>query len=64
MNLKTIGLVATGANQALKYLREQSDKRERDIYQSLLDNLKDGKLDWTYASTGDQAGNTMMTGAK
>ena len=45
MNLKTIGLVATGANQALKYLRQQSDKRERDIYQSLLDNLKDGKLD-------------------
>ena len=45
MNLKTIGLVATGANQALKYLREQSDKRERDIYQSLLDNLKDGDLD-------------------
>ena len=45
MNLKTIGLVATGANQALKYLRQQSDKRERDIYQSLLDNLKDGDLD-------------------
>lgn len=45
MNLKTIGLVATGANQAWKYLRDQNDKRERDIYQSLLDNLKDGKLD-------------------
>ncbi|MGV0433824.1 hypothetical protein ACUY3H_02500 [Corynebacterium ureicelerivorans] len=45
MNLKTIGLVATGANQARKYLRAQSDKRERDIYQSLLDNLKDGDLD-------------------
>ena len=28
-----------------------------------LTDLKDGKLDWTYASTGDQAGNTMMTGA-
>lgn len=45
MNLKTIGLIATGANQAWKYLRDQNDKRERDIYQSLLDNLKDGKLD-------------------
>lgn len=45
MNLKTVGLVATGANQALKYLRQQGDKRERDIYQSLLDNLKDGDLD-------------------
>lgn len=45
MNLKTIGLVATGANQALKYLRQQSDKRERDVYQSLLDNLKDGDVD-------------------
>jgi hypothetical protein len=28
-----------------------------------LTDLRDGKLDWTYASTGDQAGNTMMTGA-
>ena len=28
-----------------------------------LTDLTDGKLDWTYASTGDQAGNTMMTGA-
>ena len=28
-----------------------------------LTDLKDGKLDWTYASTGNQAGNTMMTGA-
>ena len=28
-----------------------------------LTDLKDGKLDWTYASTGDQSGNTMMTGA-
>ena len=28
-----------------------------------LTDLQDGKLDWTYASTGDQAGNTMMTGA-
>lgn len=28
-----------------------------------LTDLKDGKLDWTYASTGETAGNTMMTGA-
>ena len=28
-----------------------------------LTDLKDGKLDWSYASTGDTAGNTMMTGA-
>ena len=45
MNLKNIGFAAAFANQAWKYLRDQSDKRERDIYQSLLDNLKDGKLD-------------------
>ncbi len=45
MNLKTIGLAATAANQGLKYLRDQNGKRERDIYQSLLDNLKDGDLD-------------------
>ena len=45
MNLKNIGFAAAFANQAWKYLRDQNDKRERDIYQSLLDNLKDGKLD-------------------
>ena len=45
MNLKNIGFAAAIANQAWKYLRDQNDKRERDIYQSLLDNLKDGKLD-------------------
>lgn len=45
MNLKTIGLAATAANQGFKYLRDQNGKRERDIYQSLLDNLKDGDLD-------------------
>lgn len=28
-----------------------------------LTDLKDGKMDWTYASTGDESGNTMMTGA-
>ena len=28
-----------------------------------LTDLADGKMDWTYASTGDAAGNTMMTGA-
>ncbi len=28
-----------------------------------LTDLQDGKLDWTYASTGETAGNTMMTGA-
>src|SRR3990167_5214514 len=28
-----------------------------------LTDLKDGKLDWTYAATGETAGNTMMTGA-
>ena len=44
MNLKNIGLVAAGANQALKYLREQNDKRERNIYDSLLENLKEGNL--------------------
>ena len=45
MNLKNIGFAAAFVNQAWKYLRDQNDKRERDIYQSLLDNLKDGKLD-------------------
>lgn len=45
MNLKNFGLVAAGANQALKYLREQNDKRERNIYDSLLENLKEGNLD-------------------
>ena len=45
MNLKNIGFAAAFANQAWKYLRDQNDKRERDIYQSLLDNLKEGKLD-------------------
>ena len=40
MNLKNIGFAAAIANQAWKYLRDQNDKRERDIYQSLLDNLK------------------------
>ena len=45
VNLKNIGFAAAIANQAWKYLRDQNDKRERDIYQSLLDNLKDGKLD-------------------
>ena len=45
MNLKNIGFAAAFANQAWKYLRDQNDKRERDIYQSLLDNLKDGDLD-------------------
>ncbi|WP_288758482.1 glucan 1,4-alpha-glucosidase [uncultured Brevundimonas sp.] len=28
-----------------------------------LTDLRDGKLDWTYASTGDATGNTLMTGA-
>lgn len=28
-----------------------------------LTDLKDGRMDWTYASTGETAGNTMMTGA-
>lgn len=28
-----------------------------------LTDLQDGKLDWTYASTGETAGNTLMTGA-
>lgn len=28
-----------------------------------LADLQDGKLDWTYASTGETAGNTLMTGA-
>lgn len=45
MNLKTIGLAYTIANQAVKYFRDQNDKRERDIYDSLLENLKDGDLD-------------------
>lgn len=45
MNLKNIGLIIAGANQVRGYLRNQNDKRERDIYQSLLDNLKDGDLD-------------------
>ena len=45
MNLKNIGFAVAVVNQAWKYLRDQNDKRERDIYQSLLDNLKDGKLD-------------------
>lgn len=45
MNVKNTGLAVAVVNQAWKYLRDQNDKRERDIYQSLLDNLKDGKLD-------------------
>ena len=45
LNLKQIGLAATAASQAAKYLKSQGDKRERDIYQSLLDNLKGGDLD-------------------
>ena len=45
MNVKNIGLAVAIVNQAVKYLRDQNGKRERDIYQSLLDNLQDGKLD-------------------
>ena len=45
MNLKNIGLIVAGANQVRNFLRDQNDKRERDVYQSLLDNLKDGDLD-------------------
>lgn len=45
MNLKNIGLIVAGANRVRGYLRDQNDKRERDVYQSLLDNLKDGDLD-------------------
>lgn len=44
MNLKTIGMAYAIANQGVKYLRDQNDKRERDIYQSLIDTLKDGDL--------------------
>lgn len=44
MNLKTIGMAYAIANQGVKYLRDQNDKRERDIYQSLIDTLKDGNL--------------------
>lgn len=45
MNPALIPLALKGANSAYKYLREQDGKRERDIYSSLLDNLKDGDLD-------------------
>lgn len=45
MNLKTIGLAYTIANQAVKYFRDQNDKRERAIYDSLLENLKSGDFD-------------------
>lgn len=45
MNLKTLGIAYTIANQAAKYYRGQNDKRERGIYDSLLENLKDGDLD-------------------
>lgn len=44
MNLRTIGMAYALANQGLKYFRDQNDKRERDIYQSLIDTLKDGDL--------------------
>ena len=44
MNLRTIGMAYAIANQGVKYLRDQNDKRERDIYQSLIDTLKDGNL--------------------
>lgn len=45
MNLKTVGIAYTIANQAVKYFRDQNDKRERDIYDSLLENLKSGDLE-------------------
>ncbi len=44
MNLKTVGIAYTIANQAVKYFRDQNDKREREIYDSLLENLKSGDL--------------------
>ena len=44
MNLRTIGMAYALANQGLKYFRDQNDKRERDIYQSLIDTLKDLSL--------------------
>lgn len=44
MNLRTIGMAYALANQGLKCFRDQNDKRERDIYQSLIDTLKDGDL--------------------
>lgn len=45
MNPALIPFALKGANSAYKYLREQDGKRERDIYSSLLENLKDGDLD-------------------
>lgn len=45
MNPAMIPLVFKGANSAYKYFRSQNDERERDLYASLLDGLKDNDLD-------------------
>lgn len=45
MNPAMIPLVIKGANSAYKYIRSQNDKRERDLYTSLLDGLKGDNLD-------------------
>lgn len=45
MNPAMIPLVLKGANSAYKYFRSQNDERERDLYASLLDGLKDNNLD-------------------
>lgn len=45
MNPAMIPLVFKGANSAYRYFRSQNDERERDLYASLLDGLKDNDLD-------------------
>lgn len=44
MNLSTLSLALKGANSTLHYLRENGKKKEREIYDSLLEAVREGKL--------------------
>lgn len=45
MNLSTLSLAVKGANSALNYLRDNGKKKEREIYDSLLEAVREGNLD-------------------
>lgn len=44
MNLSTLSLAVKGANSALNYLRENGKKKDREIYESLLEAVREGNL--------------------